>query len=147
MENRKKVTLEIITDDGRVKVPVKNLNGDEIGVFYFNPTDAGIVSRYNAFVEKLPDIVSPLEKSDDTSYVDAIDKATKNLYAELDKVFAGSNASEAFFGCINPFSPCSGKFYFENVLNSVGDFIGQQFDEETKKINAKIKAYTNGLKR
>ena len=29
----------IVVDDGGVEVPIRNKRGDEIGVFYFNPTD------------------------------------------------------------------------------------------------------------
>ena len=37
--------MSITVDDGSVRVPIKNLYGDEIGVFYFRPTDLGIIDR------------------------------------------------------------------------------------------------------
>ena len=37
----------IVVDDGSVKESIKNKHGDEIGVFYFRPTDIGIIDRYN----------------------------------------------------------------------------------------------------
>ena len=37
---------EIIVNDGIVPVEIKNIHGDKIGVFYFNPSDIGIVERY-----------------------------------------------------------------------------------------------------
>ena len=55
------VALEIVVDDGSVKVPIKNKFGEEMGVFYFRPTDAGLFERYNELVDKLDDIVAPLE--------------------------------------------------------------------------------------
>lgn len=144
MENTKVKTLEIIADDGRIKVPVKNLHGDQIGEFYFNPTDAGMPQRYNQMVERMSEIVKTLENSEQSS-LSALETATQELNAEIDKLFAG-NASEAFFGDINPFSLCNGMFYFVNVLNSIGAFIDTQFDTQTKKLNAKIGKYTKGLR-
>lgn len=135
-------TLEIIADDGRIKVPVKNLHGDQIGEFYFNPTDVGMPQRYNQMVERMSEIVKTLENSEQDS-LSALETATQELNAEIDKLFAG-NASEAFFGEINPFSLCGGMFYFVNVLNAIGTFIDTQFDTQTKKLNAKIGKYTKG---
>lgn len=146
MANTKVKTLEIIADDGRIKVPVKNLHGDQIGEFYFNPTDAGMPKRYNELVERLPEIVKPLDDANnEQEFIAAIETATQELNAEIDKLFAG-NAAEAFFGQINPFSMCNGMFYFAGALQSIGAFIDAQYDVQTKKVNERIGKYTKGLK-
>ena len=47
---------EIVIDDGSRRVPINNKFGEEIGVFYFRPTDIGMIDRYNKMAEKFPDV-------------------------------------------------------------------------------------------
>ena len=58
-------------------------------------------------------------------------EAETRLYAACDKLFGG-NMSEAFFGKMHPFSPVNGRFYCENALSAVGQYISKQFARETK---------------
>ena len=74
-----------------------------------------------------------------------LDKAQGKLFELVDYLFDG-NASEAFFGKMNPFSPVDGKFYCEQALNAVGEFISKQFDEEINKINTRVEKYTHGYR-
>lgn len=149
-EKKKQAALEIVVDDGSQRVPIKNLSGDEIGVFYFHPTDVGIIQRYNEKMAKFDEIVAPLEAvdinadgtadADDNTAVDALKEAEKRLYEACDYIFGG-NMSEAFFGEMHPFSPVGGVFYCETALNKVGAFISAQFEQETTKINNRLKKY------
>ena len=144
-------SMEIVVDDGSRRIPIRNMSGEEIGVFYFRPTDFGIISRFNETVGKFDEIVKPLEEIDinpdgttdenDMSMVKALEEAEKRLYEACDYIFGG-NMSEAFFGKMNPFSPVGGVFYCETALEKVGNFISQQFDKETKKVNKRIVQYT-----
>ena len=143
----------IVVDDGSVCVSVKNKRGEEIGVFFFRPTDIGIIDRFNNLATEFDSITAPLEnvniRSDGTvdeknaAEHEAMKKAEANLYAACDKLFDG-NMSEAFFGQMHPFSPIGGRFYCENALDSVGRFISKQFARETKKINARVNKYVHG---
>lgn len=149
-EEKKQAALEIVVDDGSQRVPIKNLSGDEIGVFYFHPTDVGIIQRYNERMSKFDEIVAPLEEvdinadgtanTDDGAAIDALKEAEKRLYEACDYIFGG-NMSEAFFGKMHPFSPVGGVFYCETALNKVGAFISAQFEQETTKINNRLKKY------
>ena len=149
-EEMKQAALEIVVDDGSQRIPIKNLAGDEIGVFYFRPTDIGIIQRYNDTVSKFDEIVAPLENVDitaegtaetgDTAAMEAIREAEKRLFEACDYIFDG-NMSEAFFGKMHPFSPVSGVFYCETALNKVGAFIAAQFEQETTKINKRLNQY------
>ena len=155
-DNNKKLNLNITVDDGYQRVPINNVYGDEIGVFYFNPTDIGIIERYNKLAETFDAITEPFEAVQngedidadelEAKQIDALNKATERLYAAVDELFGG-NAAEAFFGKVNPFSPVDGNFYCENVLNRVGKFIGERFDAETKKMSARVEKYTNRAQR
>lgn len=136
-----------------VKVPIRNKQGEEIGVFYFRPTDIGIIDRFNALAEDFDKITAPLEsvniKADGTvdekneAEYAALKEAEQRLYAACDKLFGG-NMAEAFFGKMHPFSPIHGHFYCENALEAVGSYISRQFAREVKKVNNRVERYTHG---
>ena len=145
------VDMEIVLDDGMTRVPIKNLYGTEIGVFWFRPTDVGIIERYEKTVASLDDITAPLESAninadgtgEDDASIEALKEATERLYAACDYMFGG-NMSEAFFGKMHPFSPVQGRFFCETAIESVGKIIGQYFDAETSKVNSRVAKYTHG---
>lgn len=150
-EIKKSSALEIEVDDGSEQVIIKNKHGEEIGVFYFSPTDIGIIERYNEFAKHFSEITAPLENinisSDGTATEDGIEdaalKAAENrLYKACDRLFNG-NMSKAFFGSMHPFSPVNGAFYCEGVLSAVGKFIAQRFDTEVGKIQKRVGRYTS----
>lgn len=143
----------IIVDDGSVRVPIKNKQGDEIGVFFFRPTDVGMIDRFNSMVDDFDKITAPLENVNinpdgtvdekNAAEFAAMKEAEENLYTACDKLFGG-NMSEAFFGKMHPFSPINGHFYCENALGAVGAYISKQFARETKKVNNRVTQYTHG---
>lgn len=137
--------IGIVVDDGRKAVPIRNSLGEEVGVFYFNPTDIGIIERFKKASEKFSYVVKPLnDLSDDASEDEqfgALAEAKTRLFTVCNELFGG-NLAEAFFGSVEPFSPSDGKFYCENVLNAVSDYVSRQFDTETAKINARVQKYT-----
>jgi len=145
--------MNIIVDEGSVKVPICNKFGDEIGVLYFNPTDIGMIGRFNEVMADFDKIVEPLESVnierdgtvDESNEVEfsAMNLAQSRLYEACDYIFGG-NMSEAFFGKVHPFSPVNGRFYCENALEAVGDFISEQFERETNKISSRTSKYTHG---
>lgn len=149
-EEKKQAALKIVIDDGSQRIPIENLAGDEIGVFYFRPTDIGIIQRYNETMEKFDEILAPLENVDiteegtanegDTAALEAINDAEKKLFEACDYIFDG-NMSEAFFGKMHPFSPIGGVFYCESALSKVGAFISSQFEQETAKVNQRLNQY------
>ena len=155
-EENKVKAMEIVIDDGSVAVPIKNTQGEEIGVFRFRPTDIAIIKRFNEIAKKFQDIVEPLEgidinedgttDLDDSQAVAVLEAAEKQVYEACDYLFGG-NMSEAFFGKMNPFSPINGSFYCELVLNAVGQFITSQFSQETQKINKNLGKYTDRYRR
>lgn len=151
-EEIKKVE-ELVVDDGSITVPIKNPNGEQIGVFKFRPSDIGIINRYNEIVDRLPEIVKPLEganiepsgEGSDIESMEIINEVEKKLFELIDYLFDG-NAAEAFFGKMHAFSPVDGKFYCENVLDAVGAFISKRFEAEAKKVSAHVEKYTHGYK-
>lgn len=155
MSDIQKNVSAIVIDDGSVKVPIQNMHGEEVGVFYFRPTDVGMLDRYNKIVQDFDKITEPLEQvslnadgttdENDEAQIAALQEAEKRLYDACDYMFGG-NMSEAFFGKMNPFSPVGGGFYCENAINAVGAFIEKQFAEESQKAKQRIERYTHGVK-
>lgn len=151
MEENK--NFEIVVDDGAVDVPISNTLGERIGMFRFRPTDFNIVKRYQEISDKFGDVVAPLINADisatgegeDEPSMKILQESQDKLFELVDYLFDG-NASEAFFGKMNPFSPVKGKFYCEYALDAVGQFIGKQFDEEIKAINTRVEKYTHGYR-
>lgn len=153
--NTAKQNLNIVVDDGSVRVPVKNNHGDEIGVFYFRPGDIGIIDRYNRVAKDFDKITEPLENvninpdgtADENNEKEwtALQEATNRLYDACNYLFDG-NFAEAFFGSMHPFSPVKGHFYCENAIDAVGKYISSQFDREVTDVNNRVNRYTHGYR-
>ena len=142
----------IVVDDGSVRESILNKHGEEIGVFYFRPTDVGMIDRYNKMAADFDKITAPLENVNinpdgsvdekNRAEMAAMEEAVKRLYDACNYLFDG-NFSEAFFGKMHPFSPVNGRFYCENALDAVGKYISRQFDREVTKVNNRVNRYTH----
>ena len=146
-EKDRKMSLEITVDDGSRRVPIKNTLGEELGFFIFHPTDFGILERYNTMVGEFDRVTEPLEKLGENATAEQVIEARKEantrLYTAVDALFNAKNSADSFFGKADPFSPIEGRFYCEEVLKAVGQYISDQFDIETKKFEARTKKYTD----
>ena len=150
-ENMKNLNFAITVDDGSRRVPIMNMDGEEIGAFRFHPTDLGIIERFNRLAERFETITEPLEGLSvpesgemdltDPALRDALAEAEKRLNDAVNELFGSEDAAAAFFGKMHPFSPVDGDFYCTQVLQKVGAFIGQLFDTETKAMSRKAGKY------
>ena len=153
MQECKNNVEEIVVDDGSITVPIKNTTGDLVGEFKFRPTDFNIVKRYNEISEKFGSVIKPLADANitaegegaDEESIKILNEVEENLFELVDYLFDG-NAAGAFFGKMHAFSPVDGRFYCENVLNAVGEFISKKFDSEIQKINSRVEKYTHGYR-
>ena len=146
--HKKTSALNIVVDDGVIEVPILNKQGETVGMFSFNPSDIGIIDRYNEIAAEFQKITEPLERigtSADEDDAAAISLAKERLFEACNYLFGGS-FSDAFFGHIHPFSLVRGRFYCENVLEAVGKFISAQFDREVSRVNARVEKYTRGYR-
>ncbi len=147
----KNVNFAITVDDGSRRVPILNTDGEEIGAFRFHPTDLGIIERYNRLAEKFDAITEPLSALNvqegqeidltEPALVAALKEAEGRLNTAVNDLFGSEDAAAAFFGKMHPFSPINGEFYATQVLQRVGEFIGAQFDAETKAMSKKARKY------
>lgn len=152
-ENVKEFDNFIVVDDGAERVPIRNTLGEEIGVFYFNPTDVGIVKRFKEVANQFGTVAEPLANIDinpdgttnGENESEALEKAEAKMFELVNYLFGGDCAS-AFFGKMNPFSPVNGKFYAENVLNAVAQYVSKKMEVETERINTRVDKYTHGYR-
>ena len=129
------MNFAITVDDGARRVPILNMDGEEIGSFRFHPTDIGIIERYNRLAEQFDAISEPLEGLSvpeggemdltDPKLVAALTEAESRLNAAVNKLFGSDGAAEAFFGRMHPFSPVNGEFYATQVLQKVNGMRGR----------------------
>ena len=145
------MNFAITVDDGSRRVPILNTDGEEIGAFRFHPTDLGLIERYNKLADKFDGITEPLEGLNidengaadltEPKFIEALREAEARLDAAVNELFGSEDAAAAFFGKMHPFSPVNGEFYALQVLQRVGEFIGKQFDTETKAMSKKARKY------
>ena len=156
MADMKNMNFAITVDDGSRRVPIMNMDGEEIGAFRFHPTDIGIIDRYNHMAEQFDAITEPLKAVggedgvtdiSDPRCAEALTEAGERLYAAVDALLGCEGAAAAFFGRMNPFSPINGDFYCTQVLNVLGQFIGAQFEAETARFGEKAKKYAKKASR
>lgn len=131
-------TSQFIIDDGLHDVVFKNKNGEVFSEFSFNPSDTGLLSRYDSFIEFL----ESLEIKEDGDTASQILEFENSIKEKIDELF-NRNVSESIF---KTYSPCTifanGDMFIEVVIKHMGDVIEKETDNRLKKKVAKIKKAT-----
>lgn len=110
----------------------------------FNPTDINIVHRYNEAVTyfnnlNLPEIT---EEKGLEEFASAVKATEDELGKILDKL-VNANISAPIYSVMNPFSVLeNGKFYIEEIIDSIGKIIEKEMGVRTAKVQSRIKKYT-----
>lgn len=131
-------TSQFIIDDGLHNVVFKNNKGEVFSEFSFNPSDTGLLSRYDSFIEFL----ESLEIKEDGDTASQILEFENSIKEKIDELF-NRNVSESIF---KTYSPCTifanGDMFIEVVIKHMGDVIEKETDNRLKKKVAKIKKAT-----
>lgn len=131
-------TSQFIIDDGLHNIVLKNKNGEVFSEFSFNPSDTGLLSRYDSFIEFL----ESLEIKEDGDTASQILEFENSIKEKIDELF-NRNVSESIF---KTYSPCTifanGDMFIEVVIKHMGDVIEKETDNRLKKKVAKIKKAT-----
>lgn len=131
-------TSQFIIDDGLHNVVFKNNKGEVFSEFSFNPSDTGLLSRYDSFIEFL----ESLEIKEDGDAASQILEFENSIKEKIDELF-NRNVSESIF---KTYSPCTifanGDMFIEVVIKHMGDVIEKETDNRLKKKVAKIKKAT-----
>lgn len=113
-----------------------------LGSFSFNPSDTGIVKRYNAAIEKFRTVFEEIKGMDNPDAVEVLEKLDEKAYELIDGIFNASIAKN-FFSIMGPFSPLeNGNFFIEDVIDAIGQAFEAETGERVKKVNSKIQKHT-----
>lgn len=128
---------DIIIDDGKKVYNIKNKIGEKLGQFSFRPSDTNIVKRY----EEVVDFFNNYKTSSETAS-DDMAKALEKEVSEKISYLINSDAAEAFFSILGPFSVLeSGEIFFENVINAIGAVIEKEMSVRTSRMNRRMNKY------
>lgn len=137
---------EIVLDVNTGYKTVRIRDGGEfIGEFKFNPTDSNILTR----MENVIDFFNSVEFSDDMTE-DQKFEATKELCQKICEQFDylfGRKVSDGVFENCGPLSVTeSGDFFFEDILDKIGQIIESvmnvRVEKKLKKVREATKKYT-----
>ena len=133
-----------VVDTGSVLVNLLDTNGGKIGEFEINPSDSGILSRYEKTVDYFNNVEFPDNLTDDEKLekMKALDEGIKE---QFDFLLNGEVSGVIFSRC-NPLTViASGDFFFEHVLEVIGSIIEKETDQrikkKMKKVGAAVKKY------
>lgn len=147
-----------VLDDGTVEYTITNQFKQEICKLHIRPSDLSIVDRYDKFTTDFDEIVEPLKevnlKKDGTPETDSsFDKSwqimksiEKEIINRINGIFDMQDADKLFANR-NAFSSVNGTFYVEKVIDMLGKIVTSALESEGKKTEARIKKYTNDLKK
>lgn len=123
---------EIIIDDGSIKAVIKNKQDKELGTLYFNPSDMGMMERWEEFIDKMNEI----DDINDENF----NEVSKVIVTNINDLFKGA---ESFFEVTHPLSMTNdGDFYFEKVVEVLGGIVEEITNERIEKKLKKIEKVT-----
>lgn len=139
--------MEITLDTGAESIPVKDqATGDQIGAIRFNPADLNIVSRYESVIDYFNSMDFKQDMDTDQSF-EAITRLGNAIEERIDFLL-GYKVSGVLFSICNPLTPLkNGDFYFEGVLESIGNLIESSMNQRMEKKLNKVRAATAGRKK
>lgn len=129
-------------DNGLKTYDIEDQEGNILGSFSFNPSDTGIVKRYDSAIEKFDSVfdeIKKMEKPDSTEILNMLDEKASEL---LNQIF-NANIADNFFAIMGPFSPLdNGNLFIEEVINAIGAVIEAETGNRVQKVSTKIKKHT-----
>ena len=122
--------MKLAVDTGSITVELEDKNGSVIGEFEFVPTDTDILKRFDAVVDAMNNL-----HIGDNPEAEAIIQASDTVREQCDYLLGGK-VSDGIFAKCGPFTTVrSGSFFFEEVLEGIGNLV----ESTTKqRINKKL---------
>lgn len=144
-----KYTLEV--DTGLIEVELKDVTGKVLGSFEFSPTDSDIVNRYKDVVKAFNEVKAPeglLNGEATDEETDAFQIGFSDMVREQLDYLLGHKVSDSIFGMCGPLTLLeNGEFYYEHVVEGIGNLIAQvveeRIDEKLEKVKSATAKYEN----
>ncbi len=142
------MALNLKIDDGYQEFMI---NGDPEKVIRFNPSDVGILARFQeaqkAIQEVQNEIQADLPKDEEGQREDSqqmariVERVSNVVREQVDYIFA-SPVSEVVFGAASPLSSVKGVPYFERLLQAILPYIEKAIKAEQAASKARTAKYT-----
>lgn len=131
----KEISNCVVIDDGTKEYIFKNMQGKEFAKFSFNPTDVGMLERY----DKVADTFKSFEFDENKPVSEQVTELNNKLKEQFDFLVGKDISSELF----STYTPCTifanGDFFAEVAFNHIGQFIESEMNVRLDKKLAKIK--------
>ena len=131
---------KVVVQTGAKTYQITDQDGNDLGVFRFIPSDAGILKRYKeaaAFFAGIND------KIKDKDFEEILPDLEKEAGEKIDLLF-GAPVSESFFKITSPFTILEdGQTFAEQIITVIGGIIEKELDAREKAQQKRIKKYTD----
>lgn len=131
----KEISNCVVIDDGTKEYIFKNMQGKEFAKFSFNPTDVGMLERY----DKVADTFKSFEFDESKPVSEQVTELNSKLKEQFNYLVGKDISSELF----SNYTPCTifanGDFFAEVAFNHIGQFIESEMNIRLDKKLAKIK--------
>lgn len=133
-------TQVFVIDDGVRAYEFKNKLNEVFGRLVFNPSDMGIIERYEAVIEKLNNIA--IDNTDENSMQHTLIEASKTFKEGLNELL-NRDVEADLFSVYSPITVMpSGDFYAEIIIDYVGKLLEKETGRRINKKLQKIQKYT-----
>ena len=133
-------TMKLNIDLGLRSYEVCDADGIAIGVIRFNPSDAGLASRWDNVEKQLREIIKGQDDYDTVEKIGELDEKIKGM---IDFAF-GTKVSEVFFKNVSSLAMCEdGELVIEKMLTAIEPIIVDAQEAAQKKSEARIKKHAS----
>lgn len=133
--------LKLEVDTGASTIEVVDKDSEKLGEFKFNPSDPGIVKRYENVIDFFNGVEFGQDLTDDQK-IEEIGKLISAIQEQFNYLL-GYKVDESLFGTCSPLAViANGDFYFENVLEGIGNLVSKTTNQRVSKKLAKVKKAT-----
>ncbi len=131
-------TMILKVNTGAINISLQDKDGEELGTFKFNPSDTAILDR----MDNVVDFFNNITFGEETETVEQIKELNAKIAEQFDYLL-GYTVADGIFGRCGACTPTeNGDFYFEVVLEQIGNLIEQTMQKRIEKKVKRIKKYT-----
>lgn len=133
----------VVIEDGLKTYDIANKSGKVYGSFSFDPSDIGIVRRYDEVVKFFETLNIDFAENDIAQNIEKIVELENIIFEKFNSLF-NSDIAKEFFAITSPLTPLpSGKIFLESAIEAIGQAIEKETGERVKKMNNRISKHTS----
>lgn len=130
---------KVVFQTGAKSYQIVDPEGNELGVFRFTPTDAGIIQRYKEVADYFAGIGDRIKEEDLEETLPSLEKEAGE---KIDLLF-GAPVSESFFKITSPFTVLEdGQTFAEQIVTVIGDLMKKEIAKREDAVKERQRKYT-----